>query len=160
MNTFTVRFAHLKETPIAMVNDVIFKGDKVGTMGSTGQSKHNHLHIDLIEGLITHIVRLDNIGYEDEFSYKPNIKQLNYFIDEELFGIDPVITTPFYDPEYERLFGKHHPGYDLVPKDRHKTDKHFSIYWNRSKSGIILAKGFDNGYGNYILIGFETQEAT
>jgi len=156
MNTFTVRFAHLEEPPIAMVNDVIFKGDKVGTMGSTGKSTANHLHIDLIEGLITHIVRLKEIGYEDEFSYRPNIKQLNFFIDKELFGIDPVVTTPFYDPDYERLFDIHHPGYDIVPEDRETTDKHFSIYWNRSKSGIILAKGFDNGYGNYILIGFES----
>ena len=156
MKTFTVRYGHLKESPIAKKGDIIFRGYKVGIMGSTGQSKHNHLHIDLIEGFINHIVRLDNIGYEDEFSYKPNIKQLNYFIDEELFGIKPVITTPFYDPEYERLFDKHHPGYDVVPKDRHETQDHFSIYWNRSKSGIILDKGFDkNGYGNYILIGFE-----
>jgi len=155
MDSYTVRFAHLKEEPIAKIGNVIFQGDKVGTMGSTGASKFNHLHIDVIEGLIKKIVRLEEIGYEDNYSYQPNIKQLNYFIDDELFGIKPVITTPFYDPGYEILFNNHHPAYDIVPKDRHETYEHFSIYWNRSKSGVILDKGFDVGYGNYILIGFE-----
>ena len=154
MSGYTVRFAHLKEDPIAKTGDIIFRGDKVGTMGNSGQSKFNHLHIDVIEGLIDHIIRLDEIGYEDEYSYKPNIKQLNHFIDDELFGIKPAITTAFYEKEYETIFKKHHPAYDLVPKDRHKSEEHFSIYWNRSKRGIILNKGFDIGYGHYILIGF------
>jgi CRP-like cAMP-binding protein len=110
----------------------------------------------VIEGLIKHIIRLEEIGYEDEYSYRPNIKQLNYFIDNELFGIKPVITTPFYDPEYQVLFDKHHAAYDLVPEDRHHSQDHFSIYWNRTRTGVILSKGFDIGYGFYILIGFET----
>ena len=155
MKTYTVRFAHLEEIPIPKVGDIIFRGDKVGRMGSTGKSTANHLHIDVIETLQNKIIRLDEIGYEENKAYLPNIKQLNYFIDNELFGIDPVITTYFYDPQYKIDWGKDHPGYDVVPIDRHNTDEHFSIYWNRSKTGIILAKGFDNGYGNYILIGFE-----
>jgi len=155
VSSYTVRFAHLKEDPIAMKGDVIFRGDKVGTMGKSGQSKFNHLHIDLIEGLINHIVRLDEIGYEPEYEYKPNIKQLNYFIDKDLFGIDYIITTAFYEKEYETIFKKHHPAYDIVPVDRHATSEHFGIYWNRSKTGIILDKGFDVGYGHYILIGYE-----
>ena len=79
----------------------------------------------------------------------------NYFIDDELFGIKPIITTYFYDPAYKIKYKKDHPGYDIIPIDRHDTDEHFNIYWNRSKTGVILAKGFDAGYGNYILIGFE-----
>ena len=51
MKTYTVRFAHLQELPIAKIADVIFPGDKVGKMGTTGQSKFPHLHIDVIEGL-------------------------------------------------------------------------------------------------------------
>ena len=151
MTAFTVRFAHLKEIPIPMPGDIIFRGDKVGNMGSTGQSSANHLHIDVIEGLVKHIVRLSEIGYEEGKSYLPNIEQLNYFVDDELFGVPPIVTTSFYDPFY----GVDHPGYDLVPEDRHETDKHFGMYWNRSKTGVILNKGFDSGYGNYILIGFE-----
>ena len=163
MKSYTVRFAHLEELPIAMEGNVIFEGDKVGKMGSSGQSKFNHLHIDVIEGLLNKIVRLNEIGYEPEKTYKPNIKQLNYFIDDELFGVKPVITTPFYDPEYKVKYKKDHPAYDLVPEDRHEKNRysdlkkeHFTIYWNRSKKGTILKKGFDDGgYGFYILIGFE-----
>ena len=154
MNAFTVRYAHLAEEPIAEVGNLIYRGDKVGLMGSTGQSNANHLHIDVIEGLVKHLIRLKDIGYEEE-PYAPNIKQLNYFVDKELFGVKPIVTTSFFDPFYEKVYGHHHPGYDLVPEDRHKTKEHFSIYWNRSKSGVILAKGFDSGYGNYILIGWE-----
>ncbi len=156
MKSFTVRYAHLEEMPIPQIADVIFPGDKVGRMGSTGQSKFNHLHIDVIESLIDKIIRLEEIGYEDNKNYLPNIEQLNYFIDNELFGIKPIITTPFYDPGYKVLRGKDHPAYDLVPEDRHKTTDNFNIYWNRSKTGIILKTGFDKiGYGYYILIGFE-----
>ena len=107
-----------------------------------------------LKTLINRIIRLKEIGYEEGKSYLPNIEQLNYFIDDELFGIDPVITTYFYDPKYKIDWNKDHPCYDVVPSD-YDTQDHYSIYWNRSKTGVILAKGFDNGYGNYILIGFE-----
>lgn len=155
MNVYTVRFAHLEEIPIPEVRDIIFRGDKVGKMGNTGQSTANHLHIDVIATLQNKIIRLSEIGYEKEKTYLPNIEQLNYFIDDELFGIKPIITTYFYDPAYKIKYKKDHPGYDIIPIDRHDTDEHFNIYWNRSKTGVILAKGFDAGYGNYILIGFE-----
>ena len=155
MKTFTVRFAHLVEIPIPKIGDVIFRGDKVGRMGSSGQSSANHLHIDVVESLVDRIIRLEEIGYESDKIYQPNIRQLNYFIDDELFDIKPVITTYFYDPEYKVTRGKNHPGYDLVPEDRLKTSDHFNIYWNRSRTGVILDVGYDKGYGNYILIGFE-----
>lgn len=154
METYTVRFAHLAEIPIQKIGDIIFRGDKVGRMGNTGQSTADHVHTDVIEGLVDKIIRLEEIGYEEGKSYLPNIKQLNYFIDDELFGIGPVITTYFYDPEYKVKYRKDHPGYDLVPSD-YDTMDHYNIYWNRSKTGIILAVGYDAGYGNYILIGFE-----
>lgn len=155
MKTYTVRYGHLEALPEYKKSDVIFRGDKIGRMGTTGQSQHKHLHIDVIESLIDRIIRLKDIGYEDE-SYRPNIEQLNYFIDSELFDTQIYITTYFYDPDYKKLFGKDHPGYDVVPKDRHETRKHFDIFWNRSKSGIVLDVGFDEvGYGNYILVGFE-----
>ncbi len=156
MNTYTVRFAHLEELPTAKKGDVIFRGDKVGRMGSTGKSTLNHLHIDVIESLIDHIVRLKEIGYEHEKTYCPNIEQLNYFIDGELFGVKPVITTYFYDPQYKIDWDKDHPAYDVVPLNRKLTTDNYNIYWNRSKTGVILNSGFDkNGYGYYILIGFE-----
>lgn len=155
MKAFTVRFAHLESLPEYKKSDVIFRGDKIGRMGSSGQSKHPHLHIDVVESLIDRIIRLRSIGYESQ-SYEPNIEQLNHFIDSELFDTQVFITSYFYDPDYKKTFGKDHPAYDVVPKDRHETKRHFDIFWNRTKSGIILNVGFDEiGYGNYILIGFE-----
>ena len=156
MKAYTCRYAHLEELPIPLVNDIIYRGDKVGRMGSTGQSKFNHLHIDVVHTYVDRILRLSQIGYEIEHDYVPSIEQLNYFIDNELFGIKPVITTYFYDPEYKVLFGKDHPAYDLTPMNRHDTEDNFNIYWNRSKAGIILKIGYDKlGYGYYVLIGFE-----
>ncbi len=153
---YTVRFAHLKKPSDFKEGEIVNKGMIVGTMGSSGQSVKNHLHIDVVEGTITKIVRLQEIGYEPEKSYIPNIRQLNYFIDEKLFGIKPVITTHFYDPKYKTLFKKEHPAYDIVPKDRHRSKQHYNISWNRSKKGTVLKMGYDkNGYGYYILIGYE-----
>jgi len=155
-NQYTVRFAHLKNKPDFNFLDTIIEGDNIGIMGSSGQSKHNHLHIDCINGFIDSIVRLKEIGYEGYNKYTPSIKQLNYFIDDYLFKIKPVITTYFYDPEYKSIYKKDHPAYDLVPNERHISDSHFNINWNRSKKGVVLKTGYDEGgYGNYILIGFE-----
>ena len=145
----------LKELPDYIVGQKIITDDKIGTMGSSGQSQFSHLHIDVVEGFVRHLLRLKDIGYEK--MYKPNIKQLNYFMDEDLFNHDLTITTYFYDPDYNVMFGKDHPGYDVVPSDRYKTDEHFDIFWNRSKEGKVLSVGYDEkGYGNYMLVGFET----
>ena len=153
---YTVRYSHLKELPDFEAGGIIHRNMLIGKMGSSGESTKDHLHIDVIEGTIDKLIRLQKIGYEPEKSYIPNIRQLNYFIDKGLFKFEFVITTPFYDPEYKILRKKDHPGYDVVPKDRHRTKKHFDIFWNRSKKGTVLKVGYDEkGYGNYILIGYE-----
>ena len=153
---YTVRFAHLKELPDFKEGSIIHRNMKIGRMGSSGQSVRDHLHIDVIEGTVKEIIRLQQIGYEPEKLFIPNIRQLNYFIGKMLFKIEPVITTYFYDQEYNILFKKYHPAYDVVPKDRHRSKKHYDIFWNRSKVGTVLKVGYDEkGYGNYILIGYE-----
>lgn len=154
MEQFTQRLAHLEYKPHYKPGDLIYQNNLVCRMGNTGQSKWPHLHTDCIYGYVDKIIRLKYIG--DDKEYKPCKKQLGYFIDKGLFKVEPYITTPYLDPEYEKVFGKKHPAIDLVPIDRHKTNKHFDIYWNRTKTGHVLAVGFDKGgYGNYILIGFE-----
>ena len=153
---YTVRYAHLKNLPNFKEGDLIHKNMFIGRMGSSGQSIKNHLHIDVVEGYIKKLIYLEEIGYEPEKFYVPNIRQLNYFIDQKLFKIDPVITTFFYEPEYKILFKKDHPAYDVVPIDRHRSKKHYDIFGNRSKLGFVLKVDYDEkGYGNYILIGYE-----
>ena len=151
---YSARFGHLSEIPDYMIGEQIRQGFNIGTMGSSGQSRHNHLHIDVIEGFVYGIIRLSDIG--DKKAYVPSEKQLNYFIDKDLFKIEPCVTTPYLDPDYKDFFGKDHPAIDVVPIDRHLTKLHFPIYWNRSKVGHVLAVGNDpRGYGNYIIIGYE-----
>jgi murein DD-endopeptidase MepM/ murein hydrolase activator NlpD len=153
MKKYTVRFAHLVEIPDFRINFQIVFGNCIGTMGSSGKSRFNHLHIDVVENYVVKIIRLYEIG--DYKKYKPSEKQLNFFIDDDLFKISPHVTTPYLDPEYKEERGKDHHAIDVVPIDRHSSKQHFPIHWNRSKLGHVLAVGNDpKGYGNYILIGF------
>jgi len=150
---YTVRYAHLESIPNLSVGEPLTYGDLIGRMGSTGQSKHNHLHIDVVEGLHNVIIRLKDIS--ERGVAKPSEKQLNYFIDKDLFKVTPYITTPYMSEKYKEIYGKDHPAIDCVPIDRHSTDEHFDIFWNRSKTGTVIAVGFDeHGYGNYALIIF------
>ncbi len=154
MEQYTYRAAHLLEEPDFRVGDQIVFGNSIGTMGNSGQSRWAHLHNDVVKGYVKEIIRLSEIG--DDKKYKPSERQLNFFIDKDLFKVEPHVTTPYMDPEYQSTYGKDHPAIDVVPIDRHQTKKHFPIYWNRSKLGHVLAVGNDpTGYGNYILIGFE-----
>jgi len=152
----TTRYAHLVELSKLKVGGTVRYGDLVGIMGSSGQSKFNHLHIDVVIGLVYKIIRLSQIGPKKE--YVPDKKQLKYFLDKDLFKTKLFITTTYLEKEYEKIYGKKHHAVDVVPKDRHRTKAHFGIYWNRTKIGTVLKSGFDiNGYGYYILIGFSVK---
>jgi murein DD-endopeptidase MepM/ murein hydrolase activator NlpD len=152
----TVRFAHLAEKPNWHTGDIIKTGNVIGIMGTSGQSNAKHLHIDCAECEQTKTFVLVDYSNGNKVASK---EQLDYFIDDELFGIEPVITTQYDDPEYRKTYGKWHKGYDVVPEDRHETEKHFAIHWNRSMQGKVSLVGFDqNGYGNFIYITFETKD--
>lgn len=152
----TIRFAHMAELPKHKKGDKIKPGDIIGTMGSTGQSTANHVHIDNVEGEQTEPYKLVDLSNGKKI---PNKKQLDYFIDKDLFGVKPIITTQYDDPNYRKTYGKWHKGYDIVPIDRLETQEHFSIHWNRSMNGKVSLVGFDqNGYGNFIYITYEEKE--
>lgn len=157
---YTYRFAHLAAAPKYTEGDTVRRGDIIGIMGSTGQSTANHLHIDCIVGKVSRPYKLADIGTR----YAPDKKQLDYFIDEELFGIKPFITTQFLDQQYKIDFKKDHPAYDVVPIDREHWENgkligskdHFAIHWNRSKPGkVTLVVDQPAGYGHCIYIAME-----
>ncbi len=149
--TYTVRYAHLELLPNLKIGDHIYYGDYIGVMGSTGQSTGQHLHIDVVEGTPTRIFLLSEMYAGNP---KPEIKQLNYFIDDALFKSPLIITTYYGDPVYMSRFGKIHLGYDVVPRDKTKKQ----IYWNRNIYGVVTAKyENDPGYGNMIYIAFEAK---
>jgi murein DD-endopeptidase MepM/ murein hydrolase activator NlpD len=149
---YTVRFAHLKHLPIWKTGDRILRGTIIGEMGSTGQSTGPHLHIDCVEGEQISLWRLHEA---EDRTVEAAHRQIQYFIDAELFGVEPRITTSYNDLGYFWSRKKVHLGYDLVPSRR----GHDTIHWNRSMPGKVTYVGHDPGYGNTIMITFEAGAA-
>jgi hypothetical protein len=78
------------------------------------------------------------------------------FVDDEMFGERPFITTGYLDPEYKKQFGKNHPAYDVVPMNRRETQKNFDIFWTRSHAGLVtLILDDPKGYGHCVYIAME-----
>ena len=150
---YTVRFAHLERPPNWKQGDVIKRGEIVGIMGTTGQSTAIHLHIDCVEGEQKQPYKLVDLSNGNKVS---SINELAFFIDKELFGVAPYVTTKYDCQDYFQAFGKWHKGYDVVPIDRKETKEHYAIHWNRSKTGTVsLVVDDQKGYGNCIYITYE-----
>jgi len=150
---YTVRFAHLEKPPELKVGDRVKNGDIIGVMGTSGQSTATHLHIDCVRGSHNKKYQL----YEmDDGDLIPAPKQLLYFIDRDLFGIDPFITTPYAELDYFKSRAKVHHGFDVVPVNRKTTRENYRIRWNRSMVGnVSLVVDDPSGYGHCIYITFE-----
>jgi len=150
---YTVRFAHLKDAPALKIGDLVNRGAVIGTMGNTGSSAGAHLHLDVVEGVQAGRYSLTDIAADRP---KPSPKQAVLFVDKELFGVEPLVTTGYADPAYYAERAKLHLAFDLVPIDRHETAAHHAIHWNRSMAGVVVKTAVkDAGYGNYISIAFE-----
>jgi len=164
VKNYTQRFCHLFEEPLVDIGEKLTYGQSFVTMGNTGVSLGAHLHTDGILGHQTAVWRLSDM---ESYAVIPAPRQCAYFIDGGIFGYtdkereayvqrigkEPIIITTFYcDPRY-KPFGKFvlHMGYDLYPVD----NRHIGITWNRSKTGTVLSKGFDKGYGYYINVGYK-----
>jgi murein DD-endopeptidase MepM/ murein hydrolase activator NlpD len=152
MMTYTVRYAHLAETMLKP-GETVNRGNQIGVMGNTGSGTGAHLHLDVVEGEQKGRYNLDDMANGDP---RPSAKQAVLFIDQEIFQVDPVITTCYADLDYYLQRHKVHCAFDVVPWDRHKTPGHFRIYWNRSMPGrVIKILEDDPGYGNCVMIAYE-----
>jgi hypothetical protein len=105
-------------------------------MGSSGQSTAAHLHIDCVEGhqVVPYKLRDSTSG-----TIKPSKKQLDFFIDKELFGVDVIITTGYNDPDYRELFGKEHPAmvrYYIKVTDTGTFSGQFNLRSNKRIQGV------------------------
>jgi len=150
---YTVRYAHLDKAPEYKKGDTILRGEEIGIIGTSGQSTGIHLHIDCVEGIQDKRYTLADLTNGSKI---PSKKQLDYFIDNELFGIIPVITTKYDDIEYFEKYRKWHKAYDIVPEDRKQTMEHYAIHWNRSKVGTVQLVVYEpSAYGNCIYISFD-----
>ena len=150
--TYTMRFAHLKNPSGLRVDSTIKQGDAIGVMGSSGASTAAHLHLDVVEGIVTKNWRLSD--YESGVK-TATPKQLARCLNKRLFGVYPVVTTAYDDRDYYVGFGKLHSAFDLVPEDRHETQGHYLIRWPLLEHGVVTFAGYDNGYGNSVLISYE-----
>lgn len=150
--TYTVRFAHLSEAYVRP-GQVVRRGERVGRMGGTGAVDGDHLHLDVVEGAQAGRYTLLDMTLGRP---RPDARQASLFVDRELFGVDPAVTTFYYDPRYYKKYAKWHPGYDVVPMDRHAGGTNFDVHWGRSMPGRVtrVVEG-DPGYGNYVLVAFE-----
>lgn len=142
---YTVRFAHLATAPLWKVGDIIKRGDVIGVMGKTGKCYGAHLHFDAVNG---RIARRYTLADMENGNPSPCPKQLNYFIDEELFGGDFKITTPYADYDYQNTEKKLHLAYDIIP-----IGSDWRIRWNRKNDGEVIFVDYDPvGYGHFIHI--------
>ena len=150
---YTVRFAHLSYINNLIEGDIIRRGHIIGRMGNTGSSDGAHLHLDVVEGEQDDRYTLADISTGKKTS---DAKQATLFIDRELFGVEPEITTFYSDPRYLVKYGKYHFGYDVVPTNRKFTEDNYRIAWNRSPNGrVTKILTNDPGYGNCVMITFE-----
>lgn len=148
---YTVRYCHLEHASKLKIGDRLKYGDHIGRMGNTGQSTGAHLHLDGVKGSPKWLFKMHDI--EIGILEPIPLRQLNYFIDKDLFKYDYEITTFYGDPRYQSKFKKVHYGIDIIPKDG--NPEYFDIYWNRTKEGNVIFKGHDHkSYGHFIYIGF------
>ncbi len=149
---YSVLYGHLNEIYVN-VGDKVKYGDAIGKIGNTGQvipkpTKSNpnagtHLHLSVVEGAMTNTWTLDSMS--DDLI--PNRVEALYFTENDLFNNkDRVLITAGW------LNYQNHYAYDIVPENR----KHYDIYWNRSFVGVVAAVGYNNGYGNYVIIHYNT----
>lgn len=151
---YTVSYNHLSEQSPLAVGDFIHPGTVVGTMGNTGQSTGPHLHIYCVKDCVPAICHLDEL---EAGVYVSDPRELNYFIDDFLFGEGIVITTPYNGVEYMKATGKIHLAYDVVPVNRFGSEENYNIIWNRSHTGRVILKGISSSYGNVINICYDTE---
>lgn len=161
MEGYTSLWGHMEEESPLSIGQLVYPGDYIGRMGSSGRSTANHCHLGLIEGMRSFLFRMKDVRLTEEI-----MLQLGYFVEntehengvlDELYSIFKVptfITSYIGDPEYFRILGDFHKGYDIVPVNRHKEPgKNFDMHWPRTKTGQVMNKGFDEkGYGHYVLI--------
>lgn len=153
---YSVLYGHLNKQYVKKGDKVVY-GTKIGEMGNTGQvspmptpQKPNagtHTHLAVVEGKKTGTWTLASM----KSTNKPNKQQCLYFIEDDIFGGKDKTTVTCGWLGYTN-----HYAYDIIPKNR----KHYDLYWNRSFTGTVSAVGKNAGYGNYVIVQYDTRVKT
>lgn len=146
---YTILYGHNSDVLVEL-GQVVKTGDILARMGNTGYSTGAHVHLSVVQGEHTNIndMRLSMLNSARTI---PDKQQCDYFVMDDLCDNGIEITTQYLEEQYRNMFGIDHPAYDLVVNSSDKTYK-----WNRSWEGLVVAKGHDNAYGNYLMIVYDT----
>ena len=156
---YLARYAHLDEIKVSVGDktqpDILWNGrhskaTEIGVEGNTGLSTGSHLHLDVVKVPYDPNFRYEKYTQSDIFNGNPpaDKEELYYFIDDTLFKGDYKITTEYLSKEYEEQFKRVHPAVDVFSLG----DK--TIYWNRSVRGRVVHTGYDNAYGNHVVVAY------
>lgn len=152
---YSVLYAHLNEIYVKKGDKLVY-GNKIGKMGNTGYvipapTKENptagtHLHLSVVEGKKTYTWTLASMKNEN----KPDKQQCLYFLqDNDIFDKKDEVSITCGWLGYEN-----HYAYDIIPKNK----KYYDIHWNRSFTGTVSAVGYNNGYGNFVVVQYDTSK--
>ena len=149
---YTVLYGHNSQV-LVKVGQTIKTGDKLAVMGATGDKMYvtgAHVHLAVAQGEHTNLNDM-RLGMLNSGKTIPDKRHCDFFVEDDLADGGVRITTTYLEKEYKRMFGKDHPAYDLVVNSKDKSYK-----WNRTWDGKVVATGYDNAYGNYLMIVYDT----
>lgn len=151
---YTVLFAHFK-TVYVKKGQTLTLGNKIGIEGTTGISTGRHCHIAVAEGEISDLNKM-RLTPLTTGATKSSKVQCEAMLTKYLYNTTYFVTTPYLDPNYERQFGLKHPAIDVSAS---KNGAY--IQWSRTQKGVVLNVYYnDTGYGNCVLVAFETTSST
>lgn len=152
----SVIFAHCSDVHV-QVGQKVNRGDKLYTMGSTGYSTGNHVHITVVDGEWTRPWYRDDYiaGRANPLSgLTESFKTAKMF----LFGgkyMEPFITHGFW----EMRSSGYHFGLDVVTDRSYLGEVPYGL-WDNPIPGVVTAVGDDRsetsyGYGKYVIVCFD-----
>ena len=159
MNMYLVRYGHLERILVNVGDvcqaDIMWSGKlspatQIGISGNTGISTATHTHIDVVKVPYDPNFRYEKYTQQNIFDGNPpaDEEELHYFADDTLFKAPLKITTHYLSEIYRKQFNRVHPALDVVSQGAK------IIYWNRSTRGRVVHTGYDNAYGNNVVIAY------
>jgi hypothetical protein len=146
----TGRLGHLEK--VYVTSGKVKRGQKIARMGNTGQSNGSHLDLAFIYGEHDFFTYLQI----EKGEFIPCEKILYDFISNDLFKIEPFITTTYKEEGYKITYANglyEHYGVDVVPINRKQTTDNFDIY---APFDLEIKKvGYNSSLGNYMIIGVD-----
>ena len=136
---YSNRYGHLEKVCVIEGQRLKY-GDYIGIVGNTGDSTGTHLDLMVVEGHVDY----PSYSQIDIGNMVASKRQVERFLNNQLFNSPYRITTPYLDPNYNRPW--EHWGYDAVPIYGK------NLYWSIPNNGIVRKTGYNSVLGNYIVV--------